>query len=44
MQFQPNVKHLCSHQAEQTLHILIPNFKRYMNILAGSALILQFRG
>lgn len=44
MQLQSNVKHLCSHQAEQTIHILIPNLKRHMNILAGSTLILQFRG
>lgn len=28
MQLQPKVKHLCCHQAEQTLHILIPNFKK----------------
>lgn len=44
MQLQPNIIHLCSHQTEQTLHILILNWKRYMNILAGSTLILQFRG
>lgn len=27
MQLQPEVKHLCCHHAEQTLHILIPHFK-----------------
>lgn len=44
MLLQPHVKHLCSHQAEQTLHILIPKLKRYMNILTGPTLLRQLRG
>lgn len=44
MLLQPRAKHLCSHQAEQTLHILIPNLKRYMNILTGPTLLRQLRG
>lgn len=35
MLLQSNVKHLCSHQAEQTLHILIPNFKKTHEYSSG---------
>lgn len=35
MQLQPNVKHLCSHQAEQTLHILILNLKKRHEYSSG---------